>query len=347
MLSSLEMLAAELMGNIQNHGQRLKKITNGLEESEPKKVEDITAAVAQIFDAADEMQQKIESTEQHLGEQAEKVHMQAVLSHTDLLDRRCRTGGRSRRRSSSWRPGSTATRPISRSCSWTSTTSITINSQYGHQGGDVILRQAAGRGQAAHARADMVTRFAGDTYALILRRRRCTMRCRWPTACGRAIERTEFGHGNYPLRLTASVGLAQWQVEEPAEELTPCRVIARAAQGAGGQSVLLARRQDLLPVSSAFKQTDMRTRGTHALVTMFRRKITGEDGEDESAADRCNRTDGRMLTGRSLFMANLQRRLAEWKRGRPAGFGVLLRVDQSQQMTSRFGTSAGRRSCTR
>jgi diguanylate cyclase (GGDEF)-like protein len=340
-LSSLEMLAAELMGNIQNHGQRLKKITNGLEESEPKKVEDITDAVAQIFDATDEMQQKIESTEQHLGEQAEKVHMQAVLSHTDLLT------SLPNRRAFEAEVEQLAARKHGHASYFTIMFLDLdhfhqINSQYGHQGGDVILRQTAGVAKQLMRGRDMVARFAGDTYALVLPQ--TSMHDALPVAerLRAAIERTEFGHGNYPLRLTASVGLAQWQVEESPEELTKRTDLSlKAAVQAGGNLCYWHDGKACFPVSSAFKPVDATPNGAPQLVSMFRRKLTGEDGEQQAAAAEATPTpEGQALSGRSLFVANLQRRLAEWKRGGPMVSVFVLRIDQSQQLTARFGASA-------
>jgi diguanylate cyclase (GGDEF)-like protein len=339
-LSSLEMLAAELMGNIQDHGQRLKKITNGLEESEPKKVEDITDAVAQIFDATDEMQQKIESTEQHLGEQAEKVHMQAVLSHTDLLT------ALPNRRAFEAEVEQLAARKHGNSSYFTIMfldldNFQQINSQYGHQGGDLILRQAAGVAKQLMRGRDMVARYAGDTYALVLPQ--TSMHDALPVAerLRAAIERTEFGHGNSPLRLTASVGLAQWQVEETPAELTGrADESLKAALGAGGNLCYWNDGKTCFPVSSAFKQTEAPVERTPQLSTMFRRKLTGEDGAETSENGSVQLQDGQMLSGRSLFVANLQRRLAEWKRGGPMVSVFLLRVDQSQQLTARFGASA-------
>ena len=183
-LSSLEMLAAELMGNIQSHGQRLKKITNGLEDAETKNVEDITAAVAQIFDATDEMQQKIETTEQHIGEQAEKVHMQAVLSHTDLLT------SLPNRRAFEAEIEQLAARTHGGATYFTIMfldldKFHQINQQYGHQGGDVILRAGGGVVKQLMRGRDMVARYAGDTYAIILPQTTLHDACRSPSACGR------------------------------------------------------------------------------------------------------------------------------------------------------------------
>jgi diguanylate cyclase (GGDEF)-like protein len=74
---------------------------------------------------------------------------------------------------------------------------------------------------------------------------------------------------------------------------------------------------------------------------MFRRKLTGEDGEQQAAAaDATPTPEGQALSGRSLFVANLQRRLAEWKRGGPMVSVFVLRIDQTQQLTARFGASA-------
>jgi diguanylate cyclase (GGDEF)-like protein len=339
-LTSLETLAAQLMGNIHNHGQRLKQISTGLEESENNKAEDVAEAVAQIFDATEEMQQEIESTEQHLGEQAEKVHMQAVLSHTDLLT------SLPNRRAFEAEVEQLAARAQGKSAYFTIMFLDldhfnNINSQYGHQGGDVILRQTAGIVKQMMRGRDTVARYAGDTYAFVLPQ--TSMHDALPIAerLRAAIERTEFGHGNYPLRLTASVGVAQWQLEGTPEELIKSVDQALKAAGqAGGNLCYWHDGKACFPVSSAFKPIDATPNGTSPLVTMFRRKLTGEDGEEQAAPLETTIHDGRVLSGRSLFLANLQRRLAEWKRGGPIVSVFVLRVDQSQELTSRFGVAA-------
>lgn len=339
-LTSLETLAAQLMGNIHNHGQRLKKISNELEESEKKKAEDVAEAVAQIFDATEEMQQEIESTEVHLGEQAEKVHMQAVLSHTDLLT------SLPNRRAYEAEVEQLAARTQGKSSYFTVMfldldDFNKINSQYGHQGGDVILRQAAGVAKQLMRGRDMVARYAGDTYAFVLPQ--TTMHDALPVAerLRAAIEQTEFGHGNYPLRITASVGIAQFQPEETREDLTR-RVdqSQKAADQAGGNLCYWHDGKECFAVSSAFKPIDATQNGSSPLVTMFRRKLTGEDGEEQAAPEEKLLPDGQTLTGRSLFLANLQRRLSEWKRGGPMVSVFVLQIDQSQQLTDLFGASA-------
>lgn len=339
-LSSLETLAAELMGNIHNHGQRLTKISNGLEGAGTAKVEDITAAVAQIFDATDEMTQKIEDTEQHLGEQAEKVHMQAVLSHTDLL-----TSLPNRRAFDAEIEQLTAR--IHGSSTYFTIMFLDldqfsqINQQYAHQGGDVILREAAGVIKQLMRGRDMVARYAGDTYAIVLPQ--TTLHDALPVAdrLRAAIERTEFGHGNNPLRLTARVGVAQWLTEEtPADLERRADQSLQAAKQAGGNISFWHDGKECFPVSSAFKSRDENSGNTTQLSTMFRRKLTGEDGEDKKPAENAATPDGQTLSGRSLFLSNLQRRIAEWKRGGAMVSVFVLRIDQSQQLVAKFGAQA-------
>jgi diguanylate cyclase (GGDEF)-like protein len=339
-LGSLEMLAAELMGNIHSHGQRLKKISNGLEESEEKKVEDISAAVTQIFDAADDMQQKIETTEQHIGEQAEKVHMQAVLSHTDLLT------SLPNRRAFDAEVAQLAAR-IHGGASYFTIMFLDldafhqINQQFGHQGGDVILREAASVAKQLMRGRDMVARYSGDTYAILLPQ--TTLHDALPIAdrLRSAIERTDFGQGNNPLRLTARVGVAQWLPEETTEELERRADTAiLEAKQAGGNLCYWHDGKECFPVSSAFRSKEAESEGSTQLVSMFRRKLTGEDGEDQKADTPAAQPDGQALSGRSLFLANLQRRIAEWKRSGPIVSVFVLRVDQSQPLVAKFGVSA-------
>jgi diguanylate cyclase len=339
-LQSLETLAAELMGNIQSHGLCLQKISSGLEEGEQKKVEDIANAVARIFDAADEMQQKIESTEEHISKQAEKVQMQAVLSHTDLL-----TSLPNRRAFEA-----EMELLVARSRGKNSYFSVLhldldqfnhINSQYGHQGGDMVLRQTASIVKQLMRGRDLVARYAGDTFAIILPQ--TTLHDALPVAerVRTAIEETKFGHGNHPLAVTARVAVAQAQPEETAAEISRRLIDALGeARQAGGNASYWHDGKTCFPVSSAFKKTEPAAGNTAPLVSMFRRSLSGEDGAETAKPEERTTPEGLTLTGRSLFIANLQRRLAEWKRGGPPVSVFILRIDQTQTLTARFGDSA-------
>src|SRR4029078_3754416 len=84
-LSSLEVLAAELSSEIKGHGQRMQKISGGLESSGDNTVEGVANAVAQILDATAEVEQRVARTEQRIAAQAEDVEVEAVLTTAALF----------------------------------------------------------------------------------------------------------------------------------------------------------------------------------------------------------------------------------------------------------------------
>jgi len=339
-LGSLEALAAELMGNIYNHDQQLKKISDGLDKPATKHFEDVTAAVTQIFDAAEEMQKRIESTEQHLGEQAENVHMQAVLSHTDLLT------SLPNRRAFEAELEQFAARSRGEQAYFTVLfldldNFRQINSRYGYRGGDVILRQAAGMIKQLMRGRDMVARYAADSYALILPQ--TTLHDALPVAerLRAAIEQNKFSHGNCPLRLTVSIGIAERQLDESLDVCTKRAERAlHAADRAGGNLCYWHDGKECFPVSSAFKPIETTSNGSSPLVSLFRRKLTGENDDEHAASKSTPIQNGQAPSGQSLFVANLRRCLAECRRGGPAVSVFILRIDQTQQLMVRFGAQA-------
>lgn len=339
-LRSLEQLAVELVENVQSHGERLQRITNGLEEQGEKNLSGVTAAVSQIFDAADDVQQKMGAAEEQLGKHAEQVHMQAVLSHVDLL-----TSLPNRRAFEA-----ELEQHVARGCNKSAYFAVAlidldnfgqINRQYGHQGGDVILRQAAGVFKQLMRGKDVVARWSGDTYAVLFHQ--TTLHDALPKTerLRTALERAEFSHGNFPLRMTASLGVAQLQPEESPRELTlRAEQSLRAARKAGGNNCYWHDGRESHAVSSAFKTAEADNGGATSLTAMFRRSLTGEEIDAPTASESKPR-DEPILTGRSLFVANLQRRMSEWKRGGPAVSVFVLRVDQMLPLVTRFGPTAG------
>lgn len=337
-LNSLELLAVELMTHVAGHGQRLKNISNGLETDAKSKLPDVASAVTQILDAAADMEKKITSTESRIDQQAEKVQMQAVLSNVDLLtslpNRRAfdaelqQSAARSRGTSAYFTVMFIDLDGFNR-----------INTQYGHHGGDVILRQAASVLKGRMRGKDLVARYKGDTYAILLGQ--TTLHDSLPVAeqLRALLGETQFSHGNYPLRLTASVGVAQLQPEETGEEVAQrANAALTSAKQAGGNVSYWHDGKESFPVSSAFRASG-ENGATPSLVTMFRRSVTGGDA-DESAETEQRTAGGPVLTGRSLFVANLQRRLSEWKRGGPPVAVIVLRVDQLDELESRCGAEA-------
>jgi diguanylate cyclase (GGDEF)-like protein len=336
-LTSLEQLAAELTTDINGHGRRLDKISAGLQDDSQRDVARINGAVAQIVDAAGDLQRKVDTAEKRIEHQAETVEMQAVLSHTDLLtslpNRRAfeaemeRDLGKGRGRSMC----TVIFVDLDRFAQ--------VNSEYGHQGGDVILRQTAAMIKPLVRGKDLVARYAGDTFALVLRD--TTVHDALPVAerVRKLIETGHFSHGHHPLRITASVGIAQMRPDEmPSLVIEQASAALRAAQQAGGNLCFRHDGQQCYPVSAAFQAKDESARDSSlTLASMWRETAENDETLGTGRPAAANEENGPVLSGRSLFSANLNRRLSEWKRGGPTVSVLVLCVDQMQDLVDRFG----------
>ena len=199
-LSSLEVLAAELSSEIKGHGQATANELAAVSK-DPRKTPSagVAGAVTQILDATADVEQRVAKTEQRIAAQAENVEMQAILTHADLLtslpNRRALVAELAASRfEASQTPKATLIFIDLDSFSL-------VNSEYGHQGGDMILRQAAAEIKKLARGRDMVARFRGDTFALLLNQTtlaRCTAAS--PRRVRKQLQDTQFTQGTNPLR---------------------------------------------------------------------------------------------------------------------------------------------------
>jgi diguanylate cyclase len=335
-LSSLEVLAAELNTEIKGHGQRLQKISGSLTGTAENTSEEIANALSQILDATADVERRVAKTEQRIVAQAQNVEMQAILTHADLLtslpNRRALVAELQRV------SGHTGQSPKATLIFIDLDSFSVVNSEYGHHGGDMILRQAATEIKKLARGRDMVARFRGDTFALLLDQ--TTLHDALPLAerVRKQLQDTHFTQGNNPLRLTASIGIAQLRPEEMLAAMTDrVEQALLAAQQAGGNVCYRHDGENCVPVSSAFQAKSGQASGESLSLAAYWRDSATEAAEsprgdvgraDESEAE---------LSGRSLFAANLGRRLAEWKRGGASVSVAVLRVDQMDTLVGRFG----------
>ena len=221
-----------------------------------------------------------------------------------------------------------------------------VNREYGHQGGDVILRQAASIVKKLARGRDMVARFCGDTFALLLNQ--TTLHDALPMAerIRKAMSDTEFSHGTRPLRISASVGIAQLRPDEMRGAITDrVRQALEAAQQAGGNVCFRHDGTGCHPVSSVFQtKTDQESDEPLSLAALWR--------DSSTQATRPERKCENLQTAKSLCLRSLAiqrfpadrcsrristRRLSEWKRGGASVSVALIRVDQIEELVRRYG----------
>jgi diguanylate cyclase len=335
-LSSLEVLAAELNSEIKGHGQRLQKISSGLETNGDKTPEGVANAVAQILDATSEVDQRVAKTETQISAQAQTVEMQAILTHADLLtslpNRRALIAELQRAATQSTQTPKATLILIDLDAF------SGVNGEYGHQGGDMILRQAAAEIKKLARGRDMVARYCGDTFALLLNQTTLHDALPFAERIRKQLHDTQFSQGTNPLRLTASLGIAQLRPEEMLAATTDrVEQALQAAKDAGGNLCYRHDGEMCVPVSSIFQTKATENAGDSLSLAAYWRDSTTEAKDAPGAAPVQEQAADAELSGRSLFAANLSRRLAEWKRGGASVSVAVLRVDQMDVLVERFG----------
>jgi diguanylate cyclase (GGDEF)-like protein len=338
-LSSLENLAAELAGDVQGHERRLQSINQDISGDRLPGVAGMNNAISQILDATADLERRVVTAEKTIESQAATVDMQAILTHTDLLtslpNRRAFQAELSKAAD-----GASGRRAVSTIFIVDLDHFGRVNSQYGHQGGDVILRQAASRIKQLVRGKDLVARYMGDSFGVLVSE--STMHDALPVAerIRKEIESVEFSHGNKPLHITASVGIAQLRMDEPFEAAVGRADEAlAAARQSGGNLCFRHDGKECYPVSAAFQARESGGSNAPTLATMWRESTEAEPTHG-AARPTANKADAPILSGRSLFMANLSRRMSEWKRGGPAVSVAIVKVDQLEALIQRFGPPA-------
>jgi diguanylate cyclase (GGDEF)-like protein len=150
------------------------------------------------------------------------------------------------------------------------------------------------------------------------------------------LEEAQFSHGTRPLRVTASVGVAQLEPDEMrGPVMSRVEEALAAAQAAGGNVCFRHDGQACFPVSAAFHAKQHQAADdVLSLAALWRDSLGSGDAPAEKppAVE-----EDPTLTGRSLFAANLGRRLSEWKRGGAGVSVAVMRVDQMDELVERFG----------
>jgi diguanylate cyclase len=336
-LASLEVLAAEMASDIKSHGARLQKISGGLEAAESPTAAGVASALTKILDATDQFQKRIDAADQQIVEEAGQVEMQAILTHTDLLTSLPnRRAFEAELEKASMQGGRT---PMATVVFVDLDALGQINKEYGHQGGDVILRQTAAIVKKLARGRDMVARFSGDTFGLLLNH--TTLHDALPIAerVRKALNEAHFSHGTRPLKLTASVGIAQLRSDELRSAVTDrVNEALEAAKQAGGNVCFRHDGVSCHAVSSAFQPKQDRAEDeVTSLAALWRDSSQPNSASEGESAKSALPKPEELLTGRSLFASNLNRRLAEWKRGGSNVSVAVVRVDQIDALKKRCG----------
>lgn len=93
-----------------------------------------------------------------------------------------------------------------------------INDQYGHDGGDALLRQLAGVLQRCARSNDLVYRYGGEEFQLICPNTELPAALRIAERVRRSVEKEQFAHEGQPIPATVSIGVATIKPEHADSE---------------------------------------------------------------------------------------------------------------------------------
>jgi diguanylate cyclase (GGDEF)-like protein len=105
-----------------------------------------------------------------------------------------------------------------------------------------------------------------------------------------------------------------------------------AAKETGGNACFRHDGETCVAVSSVFQPKTQNPTETLSLASLWK-----DSGSDTATNPMHDNDSNSNLSGRSLFAANLNRRLAEWKRGGSTDTVAVMRIDQLDDLVARFG----------
>ncbi len=228
-----------------------------------------------------------------------------------------------------------------------------FNDAHGHRAGDEALRVMAGVLRGAMRQMDVVTRYGGEEFLVILPGTAVDCATLVAERTRRDISNTVFRYDGKDLSLTVSIGVAQLTPNEhPTRMLERVDQAMYASKGAGRNRTYWHDGRAVHPVleDSTVNTSSLRSRITESdeagmlpspslpLAPASRETVARSSSESpDTMGVQCNRT---------AFLWHVRQRIAEWKRG-GAPFCVLLaQVEQDEHTveTQEAGDDVLRRS---
>ncbi|MHB0955669.1 MAG: GGDEF domain-containing protein [Pirellulaceae bacterium] len=364
LLASLYRLSLRMAADVGEHHARVGEVDRELAAGPPHTAPAIATLVTRLMQANEEVQAKLTSAESKLEELTQKMAYHATEARTDAL-----TGLANRRVFEE-----ETVKRLSEFHATDHPFSIVIldidhfkpiNDAHGHLQGDEILRDVAVALLENVGGRDIVTRYGGEEFAILMPGVSIEHACRCAENLRETIAKTRFRCGDKGLDVTVSAGVAEVQASEDIVMLVHRADQAMyAAKHAGRNCVFWhdgitshplnqerARNQE--PAGDSVER-DEPARSPEPIVACKSRETTAvpatnplsaepsvilsqEDLLDAAGIDLESLGN---LNNKTMFCQHVHRRISEWNRGGMSFSTILLSIDNYRQLRSDYGMQA-------
>ncbi len=200
-----------------------------------------------------------------------------------------------------------------------------FNDCYGHKAGDFVLREVAATIRTAVRERDILARFGGEEFVVLLPDARLNIACGAGERVRQAIEQRRFRHDGATMRLTVSVGIALLEGEETGEQmLERADAALYTSKHSGRNCVHFQKGHEFFPygASCALYETD------HTIPDNL--DAIADDGYSEQVTG---------LPHRRIFHEELKRRVAEANRYKRDLTLMFIKIERYADVI-RLGTDA-------
>ena len=329
-LDRLQELTNRVAADVDRHSISVQEINALLSDPESNDEAAVLAAVAQLIEVNERMQEQLETAEERLQAQARQIESHAVEARTDALTQvanRRALDDEIRR----------ALVDFDRRGIPTSIMLVDVdhfkkfNDTHGHQAGDEVLRGVAKVLRNNIGEAGLVARYGGEEFAAIFSGLTMASVVAQAERARQAIAATTIRYAGRDLQVTASAGMAEFQIGDGEKEL-----VRRADEA------LYASKKEGRNCSHF---NDGHTNHRVGAETIAASPASTERVGDEwlyegEATESVQREPLSHISSRPVFFDDLIRRLSQWRRGGTPLALMLVQVDGYARIASDHGPTA-------